>query len=235
MNESNQCYEAGRLIQWVLQPGVSPHHDSEYRQLLNQFLDFPSFRLIVKLIAAGLGLECVGEDIRGLVFVPTETSIFAMKPSEKTVDDRLINGLIQIAILATIFPRAQDLEEDPTIARPPISIDEVELTLREICDRLEAEADEQPDPSVAEHAAGLDETWRVCCRRANVRETPTGRLSPKAIRSLIQKGLDTLRDQGCLQRTQHEGEYRPTWRYRVMVQQFTALQIHNTVRNVLDP
>jgi hypothetical protein len=239
MNESTQFYEAGRLIQWALQPQISPYNEPEYRQLLEQFFDSPAFSSVVKSIAQGLGLEFVGENLRGLVLVPTESSIFAMQPSDypaasKTVDERLMNGLIQIAILSTIFPRAQDLEEDAAIVRPPISIKEVNLTLQEMCDRLEAESRDHPDPSVEDRSDGLDETWRLCCRQANIRTTPTGRQSSKATQSLIYKGLEALQKQGCLQRIQQREEYRPTWRYRIMVQQFTAPQIQKAVRSVLD-
>lgn len=152
MNETDELYDAGRLIQWALRPNVRPTTEPEYGELLNRYLDRLPFRSMVKVIAAGLGLEFVGEDLRGLVLVPTVGSVFAMKtseyPSSSTADDRLINGLIQVAILATVFPRAQDLEEDPTIARPPIIIEEVESTLRQICERLEEASRHQPDPQL---------------------------------------------------------------------------------------
>jgi hypothetical protein len=237
MNEPDEFYEAGRLIQWALQPDARPINNPEYHQLLNRYLDFLSFRAIVKSIATGLGLEVVGEDLRGLVLVPTAMSIFAMKPSEyptsSTADDRLINGLIQVAIIATVFPRAQDLEEDPTIARPPISIDEVESTLREICERLEVESRDRPDPSVIDRAAGLDEAWRIYHSRADVKKTPRDRKSSKVTRTLIENGLEFLQVQGCFQL--RNGKYQPNWRYRVMVQQFTATQIYKAVCNILEP
>jgi hypothetical protein len=236
VNETD-FYEAGRLIQWSLQPDEHPINNHEYHKLLNRYLDCLQFRAMVKSIATGLGLEFVGEDLRGLVLVPTAVSIFAMKTSEYptslTAEDRLINGLIQVAILATVFPRAQDLEEDPTIVRPPISIDEVESTLREICDRLEAESRARPDPTVTDRAAGLDEAWRVYYKRPDVKKTPSNRKSSKATLTLIEKGLEFLRAQGCFQL--RKGKYQPNWRYRVMVQQFTASQIYQTVRNILEP
>lgn len=236
MNETDFC-EAGRLIQWSLQPNEHSINHPEYDRLLNRYLDCLQFRAMVKSIATGLGLEFVGEDLRGLVLVPTAASIFAMKPSEyptsSSSEDRLINGLIQVAILATVFPRSQDLEEDPTIARPPISIAEVESTLREICERLEAESRMRPDPSVTDRVDGLDEAWRIYHRRADVKKTPSDRKSPKVTRTLIENGLEFLRSQGCFQL--RKGKYQPNWRYRVMVQQFTATQIYQTVRNILEP
>ena len=238
MNEPNEFYEAGRLIQWALQPDARSTVDPEYHELLNRYFDRLPFRSMVKAIAAGLGIQFVREDLHGVVLVPTEGSVFAMKPSEyplsSTADDRLINGFIQVAILATVFPRAQDLEEDPTIARPPITVEEVESTLRQICDRLEEVSRNQPDPPAVERSSGLDEAWRAYHRRASVKETRDNRRSPKATRTAIGNGLEFLRAQGCFQHTRRSGQYQPTWRYRVMVQEFSATQIYKAVLDVLE-
>lgn len=238
MTETNELYDAGRLIQWALQPDARPTAEPEYRELLNRYMDRLTFRSVVQEIAAGFGLRPLDADLHGLVLVPTEGSVFRMKPSEyrasSGADDRLIDGLIQVAILATVFPRAQDLAEPATVARPPITVKEVELTLRQICDRIEEASRGQPDPSVEARTAGVYEAWRVYQRRASVKETRDERKSPKATLTMIEHGLEFLRLQGCFQRTRHSGQYQPTWRYQMMVQEFTANQIYKAVRDLLE-
>lgn len=50
---------------------------------------------------------------------------------------------------------------------------------------------------------------------------------------MIENGLKFLRDQGCFQHTRQPGQYRPTWHYQVMVQNFSASQIYQAVRDLL--
>jgi hypothetical protein len=54
MNETD-FYEAGRLIQWSLQPDEHPINNHEYQKLLNRYLDCLQFRAMVKSIATVLG------------------------------------------------------------------------------------------------------------------------------------------------------------------------------------
>src|SRR6266568_1762322 len=119
--------DAGRLIQWALQPRAHPVTKADYQQLLDRYRDHVPFRECVQAICTGLGIEISAVSPMGMVLTPNNDSIFAMTSNDYrrsgSAEDRLIDGLILVAIIATIYPRAQDLEEDLQIARPPIMVE----------------------------------------------------------------------------------------------------------------
>jgi len=240
MSDDNELYAAARLIQWALRPTERPTAQSEYRELLERYLEHLQFRDTVWAIANGLGLHIVAAGPLGVVLSPTEDSIFTAKLSDYRqsggADERLIDGLIHIAIIATIYPRAQDLEDDSIIVRHPITIEAVEVTLQDICHRLEEEARKQPDPFANDRASGFHEAWRVYRDKVSTKATENARASTTTTRRMIEQGLEFLRKQGCfthpLQGSQHE--YQPTWRYQVMIQEWSATHIYDTVRSLLD-
>src|SRR5258708_36922312 len=98
-----------------------------------------------------------------MVVAPSEDSVFAVAPlnyrPSGSTDERLIDGLIQVAIVATIYPNAQDLEDDATLVRPAIPVDDVEATLQNIYNQLEEPAPRQPDPPLADLEAGHHDAW----------------------------------------------------------------------------
>jgi hypothetical protein len=150
--------------------------------------------------------------------------------------DRLLDGLAQIAIAATVFPRARDLDEDPDIVRPPVTIDEVEVQLRQLCERLSEEARGTTDPAASDEARGLIEAWRVYLRRLDTMETRDSRKAMRATRRVIEYALDRLREFGCFTQVREGDEpaWQPTRRYQVMVQQLAATALFQLVREVCD-
>lgn len=237
MSNMNELIAAGRLIQWGLHPRARSTTESEYRQLLDRYRDHLPFREIVQAIAEGLGLQIIGASTRGIVLVPTEASIFAsVPPDTRSADERLLDGLIHIAIVATLYPLAQDLEEDPTIARPPLVVEHVEATLRDICDRFEEKSRGQPDPLLNNQLAGLSEAWRVYLDRTAARTTSGQRASPVTTTRLIERALEFLHKQGCftIESRGSRNVYRPTWKYQVQVQEWAATQMYEAVRAVLE-
>ena len=124
------AFQAGRLIQWGLAPKAIPFNEPEYRELIDHYVDRPQFRALVREIAEGLGLVILEVNDRGLFLGTQDNSTFALRASDfrggrSTADDRLLDGLVQIAIAATIYPRQQDLDEDTLEAKPPITCAEV--------------------------------------------------------------------------------------------------------------
>lgn len=242
MGSDDELYElrdAGRLIQWALRPDARPTTESEYHELLAYYHDHPSFRDAIEAIANGLGLVIIKVGAFGMVLAPIEDSVFAVTPlgyrSPGSTDDRLIDGLIQVAIIATIYPQARDLEDDTLLARPPITVNDVEATLQSICNHLEETARKQSDPSVDDLEAGLYEAWRVYRGKAQVKKTEDGRTSPGSIHGMISRGLEFLEKQGCLMYVSRNEpkRYRPTWRYQTIVQERSALHIYAKVRSLL--
>ncbi|HEX9939245.1 MAG TPA: hypothetical protein VGB15_19030 [Longimicrobium sp.] len=227
---------AGRLIQHALRPNARPAGDGDYGQLMDRFIDDTEFRGAVRAVAGGLGLWMLDYGEHGIVLAPQAGSVFEMRTSEwrvtpgTGVEERLLDGLIQVGIAATLFPRADDLEDDS--AKPPITVEEVEETLRQLCARLEAESAGRADPAVSPDGTALDEAWRLYHDRLAAAE---GRRATRTTRGMISSALEYLRAQGCFVRLT-EGtavRYRSTWRYEAMVRELAATALYERVQEAL--
>lgn len=221
--DDQEAYLAGRLIQWGLRTKARPTQETEYRELVERYVDRPAFRALVRQLASGLGLELLDAGNLGLVLAPAMESAFALDPAElrnqSTAELRLLDGLAQLGIAATIFPRAEDLDDDDTAARPPVTVEEVDETLNLVCARFEHRARDLPDPAAADEEAGLTEAWRAWRRHAAVKATRDGRKAQLATHRVIEHSLEKLRDHGCFTRDGRGGadRWQSTWRYQVLV------------------
>jgi len=236
---SDLVSRAARLIHYGLRPSERPAQDPDYQALVTLHLDRGDFRSVVRDIAEGLGLVVLDVGEHGIVLAPVENSAFALRPSEfrptvASADDRFLDGLVQLAIAATIFPRARDLEEDAAYARPPVTIEEIDDNLRAICDRFEQERKADPDPVVSIEEAGFHEAWRVYQRRLSVMETADGRKASRSSRRIIEYGLEKLREFGCFTKGLRDGNtvYQPTWRYQSLVKEFAADAAYQQMRRL---
>ncbi len=240
MAENNEPFLAGRLIQWGLDPRSRPAQESEYQGLINRYLDREEFRRIVQEISRGLGLHILDAGEHGMVLTPVEDSLFALRPAQfrptsASTDDRLVDGLIQLAIAATIFPRDRDLDDDSSIARPATTVEEVEGTLRTICRRLEEESRDRPDPSAAEEDVGIYEAWRVFNRRLRAMETRDDRKAQRTTLRAVEYGLEKLREFGCCTKAV-QGDvvsFQPTYRYQVLVKQMAATASFRALQRIV--
>jgi hypothetical protein len=240
MTSHSSAWHAGRLIQWGLRPLARPAQEPEYRELVERYFDDGEFRTTMREVADGLGLHVLDVSEHGVVLAPQDESVFALRPADfrpgsSKVDDRLLDGLTQIAIAATVFPRARDLDEDPDIVRAPVTIDEVEALLRQLCERLAEEARGAPDPNADDEDRGLIEAWRVYMQRLETMETRDSRKATRATRRVIEYSLDRLRDFGCFTQVRQgtEAAWQPTRRYQVMVQQLAGTSLFQLVREAL--
>lgn len=225
---------AGRLLQWGLRVRARPAQEPEYQSLVERYLDRPHFRTLVRELARGLGIVVLDVGEHGAVLAPELESIFALRPADfrasATVDERLLDGLVQLAIAATIFPRPRDLEEEAETARPPTTITEVEEGLRAICARMEAETRGAPDPEAHADEHGLLEAWRIYRARMD------GAKGTRTSRAIIERNLDRLRELGCFARggDGEDAAWQPTWRYQVLVKELAAARAFSLVRRALD-
>lgn len=236
----NEWRAAGRLLQWGLQLQARPVQEEEYLALVKHYLVTPEFQRHVDDVARGLGLLVQECDERGLILTPLADSVFAMKPadfrpSSSSADLRFIDGLIQVAIAATVFPRSADLDEDRNIARPPITVADVEHTLNLLCEEIAETAKRAPDPAHTAVATGLLEGWRVWSELPEARETASGRRAQSTRRRYIEQNLDLLVPLGCFQRGTRGDEttYRSTYRYQAQVQDFASSDIYEAAQVLL--
>jgi len=229
-----------RLIQWGLQPKVRPVQQQEYRELIREYMNRSEFQMIVREMADGLGLYVLNVTEHGIVLSPREESVFRMKtsefrPSSSTSDARLLDGLVEVTIAATVFPRERDLDDDVNRPRPPVTVDEVEEQLRSLCDKL-AERFKEVDPAADDMETGLYDAWRVYANTMAIRETKDNRQSSRTTRRIIEFNLTRLKDFGCFTETRYNGKpaWQPTRRYNVLVQELAAFRLFTEVTEVLN-
>lgn len=240
--EHDEAYLAGRLIQWGLQAKAVPFNREEYRELIDRYIDRPNFRSLVRRICEGLGLRVLDGNDRGLFLGTQDDSVFALKPSDfrgssgSSAEERLLDGLVQVAIAATIYPRHQDLEEDSIEAKPPITLSEVDETLRTICSEYTRRAADDPDVDREAMDRGLQEAWRVYESRPGVKTTQTGKLSPNSTQGMIRRHLQQLVEHGCfaVSRRGDTELYRPTLRYQIQVKELAATRLYDYLQTLLD-
>lgn len=239
--QDREAFLAGRLIQWGLRPKAIPFNEPEYRELIDRYIDRPAFRALVREAADGLGLVVLDVSDRGFFLGTQEDSIFAIKPSEfrggrSTADDRLLDGLVQIAIAASIFPRQQDLDEDTLEAKPPVTCHEVDDVLRKFCTEFKQRAADDPDAATDDMHRGFHEAWRVYEARPAVRTTSQGNLTMNSTQGLIRRHLYQLVDHGCFVASGQEPNerFRPTLRYQILVKQMASTTLYRQVQSLLD-
>ena len=239
-NLREEAVQAGRLIQFALQPKAMPFEEPEYRDLLRQYEDRADFRSLVQGIVEGLGLVVLLVNERGLFWVRMMSRYLrkvrsAFRGSQVSGDDRLLDGLIGLAIAATLFPRQRDLEDDVLAARPPLTITDVDSTLRELVEALKQQQPTEPDADADRVDQGLWEAWQVYESRPSHRRTGTGRASANSTFRIIEQHLDRLCELGCFTARRHcePVRYRPTLRYQVLVQELAATYLYRRVQEAL--
>jgi hypothetical protein len=238
--ESTDIFMAARLIQWGLQPKIRPVQQQEYRELIREYLNRSEFQMIVREMSDGLGLYVLNVTEHGIVLSPREESVFRMKasefrPSNSTSDLRLLDGLVEITIAATVFPSERDLDDDVNRPRPPVTIDEIEEQLRSLCDKL-AEKFKEVDPAADDMETGLYDAWRVYANTMSARETKDNRQASKTTRRIIEYNLMRLKDFGCFTEARYNGKpaWQPTRRYNVLVTELAAFRLYSTVTDILN-
>jgi hypothetical protein len=236
--ELDAIHDGAALVRWGLQPRKRPAQEPAYESLLNRYLSSDQFREVVREVCRGLGLIVLDACEHGIVIGPTADSQFAVRPtdfrSRPSTDDRLLDGLVMIAIAATIYPTPRDLDEDPTFAKPAVTVEEVEENIRRLCERIQDENKHAPDPENPSENGDLYEAWRVYQSLPTNSEAEEGKSNRRTARRYIEFGLERLREFGCFTIESRESRtcYQPTWRYQVLVKELAAATILNRVQQL---
>ena len=141
-------------------------------------------------------------------------------------------ALIHVAIAATFFPSAAVLTgaqaENADVSASPTR---VAALLREHCQRLEAQAGD--DPELEE--AGLVEAWRELVRMPETTPDGSQRASLSSLVGMVKLVLNQLQDHGMVQTLETaEGEvYAATPRYRLQVRELAANDLFKRCAAVL--
>ncbi|MEU1281575.1 hypothetical protein [Streptomyces sp. NPDC005805] len=223
--------DAARLIACGMRPRQRPVKDRAYRDLVVRYRTESDFRALAERTARGLGLKILGatEDI-GIALAALPNSVFETKiedyvrvARQRGEGERLLHGIIHLAVAALAFPRPDDLANDSYTGR--VSAEAVDRAVRDTCDRLseKAAATEAGGDTPAD-APELEKVWSTYARRPEAALTKDGRLAMNSTKGMITRALNFLTDQGFLAvaGAGEDGWYRTTPRYQLQVREMAS-------------
>lgn len=220
---AGEARDASVLISFGLRPRLRPENEAAYGSLLARYRVDADFRSLVESVADGLGLLVLGAGPFGLALGPQEGSVFALRLADYktnlTVEDRLLHGLVHLAVAAYCYPTAASLDDEAAVQR--VSATGIERYLRDACERL---SQRFPDQDPLDDQPELEQAWRIYHRRNATRDTGDGRRAPKSTQGIIGHALETLADQGFLRRVSDTegGTFQALARYRIQVRELAA-------------
>lgn len=231
--------DAARLVSYATRPRLLPARDPDYHELCVRYRDDSSFALAVREVADGLGLELLDVSTRvGIIVGPHEDSNFAMRlsrdyTSPKNAEERMMHGLIHLALASFCFPRAADLQETDQIVR--ITARELDRYLRDLCQVIGHERDDvEPPIDLPE----LEPAYRAYARRAQVGATTDDRRKYTATVPMCERALEWLCEQGLARKgpvSEQDGQiYQVGSRYRTLVRDFAGHALFKEIRGLFD-
>ena len=205
--------DVGVLIACALRPKMRPGADSDYRCLLVRYRTDVEYRNAADSVLDGLDMRVLSDSDLGLVLGVRRESVFAFRlsdlPNVASVTDRLVVGLVSVAIAAYAFPTPADFDDDRVRW---VSVEDVERFIRDACDRFKR--------TPAEDGA-LDEAWRSYDRLSPGYKADKGkgrpRRSPASSPYWVASVLSWMTDQGLARLTPARGPeaYQLLERFRI--------------------
>ncbi|MFF3552273.1 hypothetical protein ACFYXL_02505 [Streptomyces tsukubensis] len=223
--------DAAKLIAFGMRPRQRPAKDRGYRALVVRYRTEADFRALVERTARGLGLKVLGarEDI-GLALAALPNSVYETRiedyvrvAKQRGEGERLLHGIIHLAVAALAFPRPADLANDGYTGR--VSTEAVDQTVRDACDRLrEKAAATDSGGDTPSDTPELERVWSAYAKRPEASLTRDGRLAMNSTKGMITRALNFLTDQGFLAvaGAGEDGWFRTTPRYQLQVRELTT-------------
>lgn len=205
---------AGELIAFGLARCARPVDGSDYRRLLDRYRTDLRFADVVDTVAEGLGLDVLGTPRSGLVLAPHPTGPFATRLADLRVGgthDRLVAGLVLLALAAYAYPNDVDLDDTETRLVDVVKID---AFLRAAIDGLAGLSG--PDGS---QAAQARTAARVYADLPTLVLTATRRRASGCSLKYIESVCGWLVEQGAAREARSLGPdvYQLTDRFRLLV------------------
>jgi hypothetical protein len=230
-NTATIAYEAGRLISFALRPTQVPWAIREYSELLRRYEEDSSFRTVVDGVTEGMGLRTVDIGRNGFFLAANEVSPFRLTvddyKSNMSAQDRVLHGIIQVAIAAFSFPKADVLDQDDNIVPAQISPQTLAAYIRKFA---ETEAARSPGETVEETEERR--VWREALSRALTMETSPGKESAKSLTGMCRQALEFLERQGLMRTVSDtKGIFQGTTAFRIRLKCYGAHELLSLMRN----
>jgi hypothetical protein len=233
---ADEARDAAKLVRYACQPRLRPLADKTYHKLLERYRSSSGFRELVDAIADGLTLLIVAaHPEEGIVALPHPDGIFTyrlsdyqkgIKPSE-----RMLVGLIHVAIAARAYPTPVDLEEE---AIKRVSVAEVDTFIRHLIKEMSREAEDES--GLAAISAEFKQAWRSYDKLTShrIKAGKGNGLSPTCTHYWITNVLDWLVVQGLAQRATEfgPGHYRLLHRFRLQVAEAAGQVVYEKLADV---
>jgi len=230
-NIASIAHDAGRLITFALRPTQTPWTVREYAELLRRYEEDSDFRAIVDGVTEGMGLRIVDVSRNGFFFTANEGSPFRLtiddyKPN-MSAQDRVLHGVIQVAVAAFSFPKAEVLDQDDNVAPAQISPGGLAEYIRKFA---ETEAARFPSDTVEENEESR--AWREALARALTMETSSGKESAKSLTGMCRQALDFLERQGLMRTVSDEKNiFQGTTAFRIRLKYYGGHELLTLMRN----
>jgi hypothetical protein len=225
--------DAGQLIRLALDPRMTAAQDTEYAQLIGNYLSDLDFRAEVDAFASGEGLVVMDASPTQLVLsVSDPDSPFAFRrqpgrPGTYDYDDRVCAGLIQMAIVCLAYPTARDLASDRT---PRLSVLQVDRRLRAAASAHEVgQSADRPAESPE-----LERAWALYARQPQTHDTSDNRAYRRGSLRRVAREFEWLQEHGLARHEADEegGTYRLTRRHRILASQVAVPAATRVLRDV---
>ena len=229
-NLATIAHDAGKLIAFALRPRQTPWSSTEYAELLQRYETDSQFRAIVDGATEGLGMRIVDVTRNGFFLTATEGSPFRLAADDykqnMSAQERVLHGVIQVAIAAFSFPKADVLDQDDTVA--PAHVTPVKLAdyIRRFAEAVGSAAADKDDDSAERRA------WREALARAVTTETSGGKESARSLTGMCRHALDFLESQGLMRVVDEDNSvYQGTTAYRIRLKYHAAHELLTLMRN----
>ena len=159
---SDWGFKAGRLISMGIPPKKKV--DDEVKELVQLYQSSYDFQEFARGVANGLELEIVGVTFTGIVVTPLNAdSPFAMRlgdysslvlKGQNAPEKRALLAIILLAVAATFFPAADDLENEDCLSKSA-QIEDIENVLVSLCEFLEEASSDNTDDAFFRPVASM--------------------------------------------------------------------------------
>ena len=235
-NLATIAHDAGKLVAFALRPRQTPWTSAEYAELLRRYEADSQFRSIVDGVTEGLGMRIVDATRNGFFLTATEGSPFRLAADDykqnMAAQERVLHGVIQVAVAAFSFPKADVLDQDDTVAPAhvtPAKLAEYIRTFAEV-NAASSPAEVQGDNSAERRA------WQDALTRAMTMETSGGKESTRSLTGMCRHALDFLESQGLMRVVDEENSmYQGTTAYRIRLKYHAAHELLTLMRSTPTP
>jgi hypothetical protein len=202
--------KAARLVSFALRPRVLPTDDADYVELIREFMGDASAMQMLERIVRGLRLRVLEVNIRsGLVLGTSNESPFELHRDDyharMSASDRIVQGLIHLAIAAWCYPRAEDLGEADDVLPARLTVEGLVTYVHGLCEELKG----REEKNIALPSAELRTSWQHILALGKYADSADGRLSFATLAGKVRYALNFLTNHGLLKRDAISG--RESW------------------------